>query len=88
MTEEYDSSYEAKLTGFLQQYLVIPKKGYTSEGYVSEYWARISLHFLLDACVFDSPQELQQDAYRDSGILIPSEMMEDPNEQTYHNHPL
>ena len=65
-------SYAWRLTGFLQEYLLIPR-----DGTVTAACTRQCLQFLLTEQVFDGPWDLRQQAYQDYGILIPDAMMKE-----------
>ena len=69
-------SYAWQLTGFLQEYLQIPRNGYNPDGTLTAACIRQSLQLLLKEEVFD-PQELRQQAYKDYGILIPDALMKE-----------
>ena len=68
-------SYSQLLTRFLQEYVQIPKAGYNDDGTASDSCIRQALHLLLSEGVFGDPLDLQTQAFRDFGILIPVEMM-------------
>ena len=64
--------YRKKLTCFLQEYLLFPKKWYEEDGTLTPAGVRIALKMLLDEGVFDSPTDLMRQAFKDYGILLPN----------------
>ncbi len=70
--------YRENLTSFLQEYLLFPKYSYEEDGTLTDLAIRQAAKVLLDNGVFDSPQDMRKQAFKDYGILLPeSTFMED-----------
>ena len=66
--------YHEKLTCFLQEYLLFQKYAYNEDGTLTTLGTQLAAKVLLDSGVFDSPQDMRKQAYKDYGILLPESM--------------
>jgi hypothetical protein len=66
--------FRENLTSFLQEYLLFAKHSYEEDGTLTDLATQQAAKVLLDCGVFDSPQEMRKQAYKDYGILLPESM--------------
>ena len=69
-------SWRQKITDFLREYLEIPEDCYPATGILPDAFICVGLQALILNQVFTDAQDLQQQAFKDYGILIPDNMME------------
>lgn len=72
--------YRENITSFLQEYLLFPKHGYEEDGTLTDSATRLAARILLEEGVFDSPQDMRKQAFKDYGILLPESMFEGEKE--------
>ena len=71
MTEFYQ-----RITEFLKEYLEIPDDFFRPDGILKPVAAALCLRYLMQNEVFKDWQELQQEAYKEYGVMIPKTAME------------
>lgn len=72
--------FRENLTSFLQEYLLFQKYSYEEDGTLTDLATRLAAKVLLDNGVFDSPQDMRKQAFKDYGILLPESMFGEEKE--------
>lgn len=68
--------YGENLTAFLRQYVNFRRDAYNADGTLTDDAVRLALALLLDSNVFDTPEEIRQEAFDEYGIFIPPSLFE------------
>lgn len=70
-------SYEDLVSDFFEGYVKSPRSGYTEEGNFTDEVIKASAKMLLDEKVFESEQEMKEEALKDYGIILPAEIFKE-----------
>lgn len=71
------SEFEDKISWFFLEYVHPPKSGYTESGNLTNECTSAAARLLLDEGVFDSPEDMRQQAMKDYGIILPESIFKE-----------
>lgn len=72
----YPDYYGNNLTAFLRQYVNFRRDAYNADGTLTEVAAKAGIKVLLDGGVFDSPEDMRQEAFKNYGIFLAPALFE------------
>lgn len=70
------SMYSDHISEFFQEYVKFPKAFYTECGNLTDSGIREAARLLLKNCVFDSPEDMREQAMKDYDIILPESIFE------------
>lgn len=68
--------WNERISDFFTEYVRIPKDGYTPSGNLTFTTIKSAVAFLLKEGVFDSAQEMREQAMKDYEIILPETIFE------------